>query len=453
MANKIPCEIIQDLLPSYMDGLTNEVTNHAVEEHVETCESCRDTLYAMKTPVEPAAEQAEFQEEKQEIDFLKKTRKRNRWMVCSGIIVAVLIMFGLVFYNSYLRPHNVDPDLISCYVTVDGSEFTMSGRMLKEGEQLKMDYIANQHGVITVQLESKRYLFGDKASEYDGFHFTQEIDEPIKQIKIGDRIVWENGKNISNITSQVYATKHPHVGDMPANNETANALLMFQDFEYKNELQTTEEPYGWVFCLTEAPVNSYINADSLMQSYACVLFAVIDNLEVVTFENPDGTIFATFTVQEASEWMGQDIKSYGKSAADLQTLMEAVGLLEGRELRAEVEDLTVTIVNEAEDDVSMVTFDFYVNGDLRESAGVTVADGSMLPLHESISESISPNTMLNREEIESADLEVKITVYDEKGNGYLIKDPLSISVEFGQEYEYVLKGSADEYYYLTRNDE
>ena len=34
MKNKLPCEIIRDLLPSYVDGLTSEVTNEAICEHI-----------------------------------------------------------------------------------------------------------------------------------------------------------------------------------------------------------------------------------------------------------------------------------------------------------------------------------------------------------------------------------------------------------------------------------
>ena len=36
--SKIPCEMIQDLLPSYIDELTSEVTNREVEAHVSECE-------------------------------------------------------------------------------------------------------------------------------------------------------------------------------------------------------------------------------------------------------------------------------------------------------------------------------------------------------------------------------------------------------------------------------
>ena len=39
--SKIPCEMIQDLLPSYIDELTSEVTNREVESHVSECGLCK----------------------------------------------------------------------------------------------------------------------------------------------------------------------------------------------------------------------------------------------------------------------------------------------------------------------------------------------------------------------------------------------------------------------------
>ena len=36
--NKIPCEVIRDLLPSYIDELTSEITNQVIREHLENCE-------------------------------------------------------------------------------------------------------------------------------------------------------------------------------------------------------------------------------------------------------------------------------------------------------------------------------------------------------------------------------------------------------------------------------
>ena len=34
MKNNLTCEVVEDLMPSYIDGLTCEVTNKAVREHL-----------------------------------------------------------------------------------------------------------------------------------------------------------------------------------------------------------------------------------------------------------------------------------------------------------------------------------------------------------------------------------------------------------------------------------
>ena len=48
MSDKLRCEIVQDLLPSYVDGLTSDETNEAVKDHLADCVSCRDMYERMK---------------------------------------------------------------------------------------------------------------------------------------------------------------------------------------------------------------------------------------------------------------------------------------------------------------------------------------------------------------------------------------------------------------------
>ena len=36
------CEIIRDLLPSYVDGLTSGESDRAIEEHLRDCGDCRE---------------------------------------------------------------------------------------------------------------------------------------------------------------------------------------------------------------------------------------------------------------------------------------------------------------------------------------------------------------------------------------------------------------------------
>ena len=65
MRNNLPCEVVQDLLPSYIDGLTSEKTNELVEEHVEGCDQCSSILRGMKSELECPIEIKE--EEKKEL--------------------------------------------------------------------------------------------------------------------------------------------------------------------------------------------------------------------------------------------------------------------------------------------------------------------------------------------------------------------------------------------------
>lgn len=70
MKNELTCDVVEDLLPSYVENLTNTVTNEAILAHVEQCESCREKLERAKT----TDLQGQVTENR-EIDYLKKTRK------------------------------------------------------------------------------------------------------------------------------------------------------------------------------------------------------------------------------------------------------------------------------------------------------------------------------------------------------------------------------------------
>ena len=45
------CEIIRDLLPSYVDGLTSEESNREITAHVAECAPCKEILEQMQNVV------------------------------------------------------------------------------------------------------------------------------------------------------------------------------------------------------------------------------------------------------------------------------------------------------------------------------------------------------------------------------------------------------------------
>ena len=48
MKNDLSCAVVRDLLPSYVEGLTEKETNEAVERHLEGCPRCRGRYDAMR---------------------------------------------------------------------------------------------------------------------------------------------------------------------------------------------------------------------------------------------------------------------------------------------------------------------------------------------------------------------------------------------------------------------
>ena len=45
---KYTCEMIQDLLPLYLDDVASSSSRQAVEEHLEECEDCRKIFRRLK---------------------------------------------------------------------------------------------------------------------------------------------------------------------------------------------------------------------------------------------------------------------------------------------------------------------------------------------------------------------------------------------------------------------
>lgn len=66
-------DIIKDLIPSYIDGMTSEESNRLIEEHVANCPACKKYLEDMKKTLA-----INTVEETKKVDILKKVKKSNR---------------------------------------------------------------------------------------------------------------------------------------------------------------------------------------------------------------------------------------------------------------------------------------------------------------------------------------------------------------------------------------
>ena len=119
---KIPCEMIKDLLPLYIDGLTSDTTNREIEEHVSTCEACNTVLESMKKDEAGGISASEKESQKKQIDFLKKYRRRLRITALSIILAILVVILGVLFSKSFLIGEKSEEGQVTYTIEVRGNE-------------------------------------------------------------------------------------------------------------------------------------------------------------------------------------------------------------------------------------------------------------------------------------------------------------------------------------------
>ena len=75
------CEIIMDLLPSYMDQIVSEETEAVIKEHLAHCDSCREIFEQMNC----------------DITLQKKRKRKKRKRPGKKSLIRIIILGYLLF--------------------------------------------------------------------------------------------------------------------------------------------------------------------------------------------------------------------------------------------------------------------------------------------------------------------------------------------------------------------
>ena len=341
MKNDLTCEVVQDLLPSYVDGLTSDVSNQAVEQHLKTCENCRNLYSEMREPMngEDVSDINDGQKadprKLSEIDYLKKIRKKNRMRILAAVLI-VVIAVGVAFWSKvYIIGEKVQQvEFVQAGVVVEDYNVSVQGLLLDTTKGVSDVAFREKDGIVTVSLRETR-----KSSFHTNeFQADYQSSEDVKQVVLENRILWDDGVSIDGTISDLYQSKNPYVGDISADGrsaQAARAVLGINDGAllcYGTQLQTSEEPYGWTFLNVQ--ISSSDNVERLqqeMKQLGCLLIAVTDNLGYVSFEygvdgaeNSDGSTTLTVTEADADATVGQSVKAMAQTPAGLQKLVELI---------------------------------------------------------------------------------------------------------------------------------
>lgn len=442
MSDKLPCEMIQDLLPSYIEGLTSDVTNTIVEKHIAECEHCKNVLEIMKEPTTGSMEPAD----RKEIDFLKKTRKRTHRIIAGSILTAIAIVAVFLTAKIFFIGHYIYGESVACQVQVDGNHLTLNGVTADDSLGISSVEYTEENGVVTVSFKAVK-----ESPFYAGeFHSEYTAENEITRVCLDSRILWDHGKKVSAIASAVFNTRHAYIGNMPENGQTVIALNMYNYLgSFTHELQTSTEPYGWTMVLEEdIAASQKEKKEEMMKSYAYVLMAVIDNLGEVSYEyTVDGKAgMLSVTEEEASSFAGQNIKLWGQDVLLLQELIEKTGLDTYSYVSSDSqwhtqETIQMDIVNSTDEEITGMSISYYLDGKLCGTQGGENADGTLIQKGETLSFTLIPADLGGAQGKNETGLTVEVSVYGKDGNCYEVEYPFYVSAEFGAIYSYTLSGN------------
>ena len=140
-------------MPSYIDGLTSPVTSRVVEEHAEGCEKCRKMLEHMRQPDGTTGGTEELSD-RQEIDFLKKTRKRTRGVMLGSIAAALVIVVLALAGKAFLLGSPAGAEAVTCNLDIDGNNVSVTASAISDDQAVSSVDFKEIDGVVTVSFRT-----------------------------------------------------------------------------------------------------------------------------------------------------------------------------------------------------------------------------------------------------------------------------------------------------------
>lgn len=446
MSTKLNCDIVRDLLPSYVDKLTSETTNEAVNEHLKECTECTEVLQRMKEPEKTGSEP------KTEVNYLKKIRRRSLqkgFIVCA--VIVILVLAAAAFRILYIGEKAYTEDFYSDLSVTDNT-VKISGDFGISGSGTARIAFSEKNGVVDMTVYSAPKCFINSMT----FDKEYKAKGNIKEVRVNGLIRWENNTLIGETAAELYSLKNPYVGDIVADTKIAGALGVANHFGgYSNELHTAAEPYGWALILDDA-FSSYNEEEvhKIMMHDSCILIALIENLNYVTWEYTAHGEHKEYTVtaEHASNFAGRDIKSFSSSATEVQNLLDKLNMNKyGKEITLLTEEaFFMNIENNTDINIKDIAIDYYLDGKSLATQAAQNANGWEVAKGSSLEFRFTPADFPFKTQgykLQQFSFDLRVT--DTDGKEYTVCEGKKFPVQYGHGYRFSLTGNNESGFALT----
>lgn len=339
MRNDLTCAVVRDLLPNYVEGLTSEETGQAVERHLRSCPDCAAKQAAMVGP-ELASR---LEEERKELDYLKRVKRRSRFRLAAAVVCTVLVIAGGFAAKIFLIGTPIQPQTYALRHYVDEENVL---HLLIDCVNSAWAYygweIDEEDGV--VEIFGRSVTVSPVHSE--GWGRLTVALEGVREVRLCGETVYQDGVVIQRGTMERYEARTPYAGDAPALGRAADAVgLDDQNWNYTTELHTSARPYRWTVNFQNHWGDT--SAGWLMRCYyGPQMLALVDNLDEVgwtyTTATSSGKTFCqeVLTLEEADLYLAEllarsdcdeqwkkltSVKDFAATPAGMQVLYVLLG--------------------------------------------------------------------------------------------------------------------------------
>lgn len=173
------CEIIKDLLPSYVDGLTSNESNFEIQEHLKECSQCKITLEEMKAEIR--TENIEVNKEK-----IKPFKKLNKKLLKAVLITltSCILVAGIYLYLFGFGWSVNSKDLTKTYLDNDINNTINIQFELTNGKALHVwrDYYTDK--VVVKFTESFNNILDDRGEHPNQFLLGTDYKDENGKLKV-----------------------------------------------------------------------------------------------------------------------------------------------------------------------------------------------------------------------------------------------------------------------------
>lgn len=205
------CNLIEDLLPLYVEGIVSEQTKEEIEQHLKECDKCLQIFEDMRkdsTMFEIEQENTEeINNSEKEIKCIKKVKKKLILRIISSIFVSVIItLFVINIYDTYRIIQDEDGKYIIYNMNtgnikkgIDGTNIYASYTIKTNNEIVRYDIIFT-FDRNDICINARTILSGLDDEGLNNFKTTSENSIVVSNIKIEKQKLYMNsnvyvGKN------------------------------------------------------------------------------------------------------------------------------------------------------------------------------------------------------------------------------------------------------------------